>query len=128
MNKLNTITKTACFVTGLTMEELKSESRLRHIVDSRRMVFAIAREFLELPYAAIGKYFNQNHATIIHHVKQHKSLMSYDVVYKTRFNTILTLFKKDLGFYDTKELLSEVERLRNENIALNLSLIKNSEQ
>ena len=74
MNKLNTITKTACFVTGLTMEELKSESRLRHIVDSRRMVFAIAREYLELSYLAIGKYFNQNHATIIHHVKQHINL------------------------------------------------------
>jgi len=112
MDRLEQIKKTACLVNNITMNQLESKTRLRHIVDARRMVFSIAKEILEMPYTTIARNFCMNHASIIHHVKQHKSLMDCDIYYKERYNSILELFKHEIGYTNTEELIEEIKRLK----------------
>ena len=114
MDNLETIKKTASLVNNITLKELETKTRLRYIVDARRMVFAVARTLLGMSYMEIAKRFDMNHASIIHHVKQHKNFIKYDVFYTEKYNTILELFKNEIGFVNTNELIEEIKRLKQE--------------
>tara|TARA_R110000751_G_scaffold10493_1_gene38302 strand:- start:179 stop:565 length:387 start_codon:yes stop_codon:yes gene_type:complete len=128
MDRFKEIIKTACLVNNLTIDELKSKSRLRHIVDSRRMVFSVARDLLKMSYKKIGSVFNMNHATIIHHVKQHNCLMVADFYYKDRFNKLLELYKLNISYLNQDELIEEIKELKAENLRIESELIqKNNE-
>ena len=75
-NTIEEIKKTACIVNHITMDQLESKSRLRSVVEARRMVFNVARDLLEMTFSETGKIFNQDHATAIHHIKQNRALIS----------------------------------------------------
>ena len=112
MNKIKQTITTTCFVTYVSLDEIMSKSRERHIVDARRMVFCICRDLFKLPFLHIGKYFKLDHATIIHHYKKHSSLLKYDKIYENHYNTILELVKADFGIIEVEELIKEIQHIK----------------
>ena len=50
MDKLDRIVETACYIGNISTKDFKSRSRERHIVDIKRMTYAIARDVLRMPY------------------------------------------------------------------------------
>lgn len=50
--------------------DIYSNSRLLKHIQARAVIYSIMRESLYMTYQQIGKFFNKNHATIIHAVKE----------------------------------------------------------
>ena len=65
-----------------------------------------------------------NHATIIHHVKQHNSLMVADFYYKDRFNKLLELYKLNISYLNQDELIETIKELKAENLRIESELIQ----
>lgn len=127
-NTIEEIKKTACIVNHITMDQLESKSRLRPVVEARRMVFNVARDLLEMTFSETGKIFNQDHATAIHHIKQNRALISVDSFYCKRYNYFINLIKSNLDLSTTEELLNEIDYLKSENLRIETELIqKNNE-
>jgi len=128
MDKFQEIKKTACSVTNISLEELDSRSRKRYIVDARRMVFSMAKDYLNMKILHIADKFNMNHASVIHQLKQHKDLMTSDIYYKDRFDKLLELYKLNISYINKDELIEEIKKLKAENLRIETELIqKNNE-
>lgn len=112
MDKLDRIVETACYIGNISTKDFESRSRERHIVDIKRMTYAIARDFLRMPYLHIAKYFKVNHATVIHHYKLNMQLVDTDTYYFKKYNTILQMVKSDLNLVEIEELMELVQRLQ----------------
>ena len=112
MNKLDRIVETACYIGNISTKDFKSRSRERHIVDIKRMTYAIAKDVLRMPYLHIAKYFKVNHATVIHHYKLNMELVDTDTYYFKKYNTILQMVKSDLNLVEIEELMELVQRLQ----------------
>ena len=111
MKKLDKIVETACYVGNISVNEFKSKSRQRHIIDTKRMAYAIVRDVLNIPYQQIAKHFKVDHATIIHHCKLNRQLLETDSYYFKKYNTMLELVKSDLNLVDVHELTNLIQRL-----------------
>jgi len=112
MNKLDRIVETACYIGNISTKDFKSRSRERHIVDIKRMTYAIARDVLRMPYLHIAKYFKVNHATVMHHYKLNMQLVDTDTYYFKKYNTILQMVKSDLNIVEVEELMEVIQRLQ----------------
>jgi hypothetical protein len=112
MDKLDRIVETACYIGNISTKDFESRSRERHIVDIKRMTYAIARDVLRMPYLHIAKYFKVNHATVIHHYKLNMELVDTDTYYFKKYNTILQMVKSDLNLVEIEELMELVQRLQ----------------
>ena len=112
MDKLDRIVETACYIGNISTKDFKSRSRERHIVDIKRMTYAIARDVLRMPYLHIAKYFKVNHATVMHHYKLNMQLVDTDTYYFKKYNTILQMVKSDLNLVEIEELMELVQRLQ----------------
>ena len=124
MDKFEEVKKTACSITNITLNELESRSRLRYIVDARRMVFSIAKDYLNMKLTHIAQRFNMNHASVIHHLKKHDDLIVYDIYYKDRFNKLVELYKQNISFINADELINEIKELKAENLRIESELIQ----
>ena len=124
MDKFQEIKKTACSVSNISLEELESRSRKRYIVDARRMVFSMAKDYLNMKILHIADKFNMNHATVIHQLKQHKDLMTSDIYYKDRFDKLVELYKQNISFINADELINEIKELKAENLRIESELIQ----
>jgi len=112
MDKLNRIVETACYIGNISIKDFQSRSRERHIVDIKRMTYAIARDVLRMPYLHIADYFKVNHATVIHHYKLNMQLVETDTYYFKKYNTILQMVKSDLNVVEVEELMEVIQRLQ----------------
>jgi len=128
MDKFEEIKKTACSVTNITLEELESKSRKRFVVDARRMVFSIAKDYLQMKISHIAVRVNMNHASIIHHLKQHKDLITSDIYYKDRFDKLLELYKLNISYINKDELIEEIKKLKAENLRIETQLIQRNNE
>lgn len=124
MDKFQEIKKTACSVSNISLEELDSRSRKRYIVDARRMVFSMAKDYLNMKILHIADKFNMNHASVIHQLKQHKDLMTTDIYYKDRFDKLVELYKQNISFINADELINEIKELKAENLRIESELIQ----
>lgn len=124
MDKFQEIKKTACSVSNISLEELESRSRKRYIVDARRMVFSMAKDYLNMKILHIADKFNMNHASVIHQLKQHKDLMTSDIYYKDRFDKLVELYKQNISFINADELINEIKELKAENLRIESELIQ----
>lgn len=59
-----------CEIHSIKPKEFRSKSRLREIVYARALVSYVLRYSYGISYPKIGVLMLQNHATILHHVKQ----------------------------------------------------------
>ena len=125
-----------CEKTDVTIEQLKSISRKRDIVEKRMIVAYFLRNKIGLTFNESGKYLNKNHASIIHYVKltedfiniyphikrlydkadelynEHKAFLS--VSYGININKEKELKLVELLLEDNKDLKMKISKLEKE--------------
>ena len=123
-NMSNVITSVS-HVLHLELKEIYSESRLRHLVDARRLCYVLIRELFDYPLMTIANHFSKNHATIIHQLKVHETLLSYDKAYSSNYLEIKNMLIDDSGFNSQKVLLNEKYYYLDKLNEINVKLMSN---
>ncbi len=83
--------KYICDMEGITVSEMKSESRERHICRSRQMVHYFAYELGVNTFSDIARYFSYNHATVM---SSRLSIQGY--MYNPDFKEQIESYRSDL--------------------------------
>ena len=112
MDRIKETIKTTSYVSNIDVELIMGKCRERHLVDARRMIFSICIDLFHIPYLQIARYFDMNHATIIHHYRKHEHILRYDRVYERRYKAILELVKADFGYIEAEELINEIMKIK----------------
>jgi chromosomal replication initiation ATPase DnaA len=123
-NDIGVIIDAVCLINNLSKNDFYKKSRERYIIDVRRMAYSVCKDLLGFGWSRIGKEFKLNHASIIHHYKQHKSLLEIDRFYREKYEAILEVVKFEIGFIDAEDIINEI-RLRREQRTLKTLEIKN---
>ncbi|CAB5223794.1 Chromosomal replication initiator, DnaA C-terminal [uncultured Caudovirales phage] len=77
-----------CDYSGISYEEIMSHSRKRTITDSRKMAIFFIYHGTRLNKTAVARFFNKDHATILHSLKGHAILMEVDSSYRNMYDII----------------------------------------
>ena len=73
---------------NLEWQRIKSKSRIRVIIDARRLYCGILRYVFKLTFQEIGDILNKSHATILHSIQQHDIFVKILKSYKKNYNEI----------------------------------------
>ena len=73
---------------NVTVNQIFLKSRKRELVDCRRCIAFILREFYQLTYHTIAKKFKCDHSTIVHGVQKTHELLQYDQHFQSKFISI----------------------------------------
>lgn len=76
-------------VAVVTKADPMAVNRERANVDARRIAYKICRDVLNLTYIRIAKYFNNNHATVLHGLKHFDDLFDTDKEFRKNYNTVM---------------------------------------
>ena len=74
---INRILDGVCDYYGLTVEDLKSESKTKEKVIARQMYFYLADEFSNANFRQIGELINRDHSTVMYaanKIRVHKEI------------------------------------------------------
>ncbi len=64
---VESICKIVCHVSGVSIEDLKSNSRKLEVVAARHVAMSLAYKYVRCSLTELGKYFgDKNHTTVIH--------------------------------------------------------------
>jgi chromosomal replication initiator protein len=72
------IQERTCEAFGVTMEELRSDSRAAAVASARQVAMYLSRELTDATLPAIGKAFGRNHTTVMHACKRTAERMAAD--------------------------------------------------
>jgi hypothetical protein len=97
-----------CTRYDLSWVAIQGKTRVRKVVDARRLYSGILRDLFCLSYHKIGKILNKNHATIIHNIQQHEFFVMNLKSYKKNYEEIERLLMIDSNYYIHE--IKEVER------------------
>jgi|TARA_R110002012_G_scaffold92744_4_gene225105 hypothetical protein len=97
---------------NLNWEQIQSTSRVRIVVDARRLYCGILRNIFRLTFQEIGDILDKNHATIIHNIQQHDAFIRILKSYKKNYDEIERTMLLDDNYYIHEVV--EVERKMNE--------------
>ena len=97
---------------NLNWEQIQSSSRVRVVVDARRMYCGILRNIFRLTFQEIGDILNKNHATVMHNIQQHDAFVRILKSYKKNYDEIERTMLLDDNYYIHE--VAEVERKMNE--------------
>ncbi|QDP67844.1 MAG: putative bacterial DnaA helix-turn-helix protein [Prokaryotic dsDNA virus sp.] len=97
---------------NLSWSVVEGRSRVRKIVDARRLYSGVLRDLFCLSYQKIAKILNKNHATIIHNVQQHEVFVKILKSYRKNYEDIERTLMLDDNYYIHE--VKEVERKMNE--------------
>jgi hypothetical protein len=97
---------------NLEWQRIKSKSRIRVIIDARRLYCGILRYVFKLTFQEIGDILNKSHATILHSIQQHDIFVKILKSYKKNYNEIESSLWIDDNYYIHEVI--EVERKMNE--------------
>jgi hypothetical protein len=101
--------------------DVMDKRRLESVVVPRAALFNVCRGYYSA--STLGRYFGKNHATILHHFKNHDALMLVPQ-YRESFNALTEILTK----YDERARLNKettesiIEFLRTENESLKQKL------
>lgn len=110
--RINTAVEVSCMVCNILEKDFRSRSRLRHIIDARRIVYSYCRETLRMSWLEIAKQFKINHATAIHHLKIHKQLIECDTFYYSKYNAFMKLINEEITLLDIDNLIQMAKKLK----------------
>ena len=74
---LNDILSDACFVMGVSIEDVKSDWRDSTLVDTRAL-YAYTAQKMGYNLSAISRYVDKHHTTACHYIKKFKSYLEED--------------------------------------------------
>jgi hypothetical protein len=109
------------------ISEFMVGTRKRKLVETNSAIANAIRRNLVISYSTIGKMFHKNHATIIHYMKLHESVLIHQPHYKELFESLVDIIRamidgnrwshQHIDFSDEdKEVL--IKKLRKENAML----------
>lgn len=64
------------------------KSRNRHLVDARKMYFALCREFTKKSLTEIGRSLEMDHSSVLHNTKSCKDLIKTDIKFAKHYITL----------------------------------------
>lgn len=102
-----------CSRYGLEWGVILSRSRVREVVDARRLYSGILRNVFRLTFQEIGDILNKNHATILHNINQHDTFVRILKSYKKNYEEIERALMLDDNYYihEVKEVERKMEDL-----------------
>ena len=77
-----------CKVFELTPIQLRSRSRLRHIIEAKASLCYILHKKQGLSSTAVGEYLKLNHATVLHHCKNVANWIEVDENFNNKFKQL----------------------------------------
>ena len=100
---------------NLEWYRIEGTSRVRKVVDARRLYSGILRNIFRLTYHEIGDILNKNHATIIHNMQQHDIFVRILKSYKKNYEEIERALMLDDNYYihEVVEVERKMEELSN---------------
>lgn len=92
---------------------IEGKSRIRKVVDARRLYSGILRNVFRLTFQEIGDILNKNHATILHNINQHDTFVRILKSYKKNYEEIERSLMLDDNYYihEVKEVERKMEDL-----------------
>jgi hypothetical protein len=102
-----------------------SKSRLQVYVFARSVVYELLRKHLRMTLIDISKVFNNNHATVIHSLKQLPYTIKYDSEAKNSYNNIVFKWLGNVENFvpiNDSELKKRITFLLNQNKILTLEI------
>jgi len=94
---ITSLTKAIQSVLNVTIDDMRSASRRRNIVNARFIFSTILYELTGFSYSHIGRIINRDHATVLYHIKTCRQLIDIDKYFKNMYNEV----KNQLYGYDT---------------------------
>lgn len=92
------VAKVVCHVFGVTMEELRSDVRVRPVPDARKVISHYLSKHIRLQkvqgryHVALATWFlNQDHSTISYSVKQADALYKTDIFFKSAYDNVVSI-------------------------------------
>lgn len=85
---VNIIIGAVCIIFGVSFESIKSNIRVRHIVEARQVLQYFLRKYTRLSLYEIGRITNKNHTTVLHSIKTVNNLKETDKLYREKFNEV----------------------------------------
>tara|TARA_R100000655_G_scaffold39753_1_gene75092 strand:- start:4520 stop:4969 length:450 start_codon:yes stop_codon:yes gene_type:complete len=98
---------------NLDWSRIEGTSRVRKIVDARRLYSGVLRNIFRLTFKEIGDILNKNHATILHNMQQHDIFVKILKSYKKNYEEIERALMLDDNYYihEVKEVERKMEEL-----------------
>tara|TARA_R110001632_G_scaffold102278_4_gene210466 strand:+ start:3837 stop:4376 length:540 start_codon:yes stop_codon:yes gene_type:complete len=90
---LNEFLEDYCRLLGVTMEEITSKRRTRHLADCRAILGYILVERFHMPLTHAGKIINRHHSSIIHYKKLVPEAAQYDPTFSSMLDKAIQLRK-----------------------------------
>ena len=70
----------------VTLEQLRSKTRKREIVEARQIYCKLAKKRTKYTLEQIGSAINKDHATVLHSVRTCNNLIETNINFKNKFN------------------------------------------
>tara|TARA_R100001086_G_C11766973_1_gene239753 strand:- start:274 stop:699 length:426 start_codon:yes stop_codon:yes gene_type:complete len=121
---MSNVINAVSYTNSISVESILDKSRIRPIVDARRFCYVLIREIYGYPYQVISKFFGKNHATIMHQLEVHSTLMKYDKHYSDNYIQIKNTLIDDDGFNSESILMKERSYYLEKLEEINSKLIK----
>ena len=115
------IIATVSRLTEISIAEIRGKSRLREVVNSRRICMVLINDVLKYNLSQIGRIFGKSHCTVLHTFKSHRDLWDVDKRYREFFDLCAAaLGVKGVSDSNDKDeiiqnLIARIEFLQEEN-------------
>jgi hypothetical protein len=106
-------------VAVVTKADPMGKNRLRENVDARRIAYRICRVVLNLTYIRISKYFDKNHASVLHSLKSFDALFETDRDFRNNYNAVMKVISSvefDSNIIDSQDILVDYVNLQSETL------------
>jgi chromosomal replication initiator protein len=70
----------------ITLEQLRSKTRKREIVEARQIYCKLAKKRTKYTLEQIGSAINKDHATVLHSVRTCNNLIETNINFKNKYN------------------------------------------
>jgi len=81
-----------CF--GFTLDDIKSNSRVRNLVMARQIFHYLIWAFCDKGKSYIGEKYNRGHSSVIYSIISVEDFYSFDSLYTNRFNDVINKLSK----------------------------------
>lgn len=103
-NKIDNFMQCFYKATGTNDYMIKGKSRKQEYVIHRHLAMYLTFNQFDVSYANVGKYFNKDHATVIHAVKMVKNALEVDKKYPEYFAKVVTYMNENYLDFNRKNL------------------------
>lgn len=86
-SELDQLGQTVANMYGVTVERMKSRSKLTELVEARVIFSLIARHDCEKTFKTIGQWMKRDHSTIMHHFKAYNDWLAMPTYYKRQLDS-----------------------------------------